>query len=227
MKRVLFATVGVLGMALAGTAGAADLPRRAEMPAKAPAYLAAPIYNWTGLYLGLNGGGGWGRSSWDSAFAPTGDFSTSGGVFGGTAGYNMQVGQAVFGIEGDIDGSNIRGTTTVNCFNGCQTRNTWLSTVRGRLGYAADRWMPYITGGVAFGDIKASVPGAPGASDSKAGWTAGGGVEFAIAGNWSAKAEYLYVNLGSFDCGANCGTPGPDNIKFNTNLIRGGVNYRF
>jgi outer membrane immunogenic protein len=215
-------------MALAGTAGAADLPRRAEMPAKAPAYLAAPIYNWTGLYLGLNGGGGWGRSSWDSTLAPTGDFNTSGGVIGGTAGYNWQMGQAVFGLEGDIDWSNIRGTaSTAACPPGCETRNTWLSTVRGRLGYAADRWMPYITGGVALGDIRANFPGAIGGSASKAGWTVGGGLEFALAGNWTAKAEYLYVNLGTFDCGANCGTAGPDNIKFNANIVRGGINYRF
>lgn len=227
MKRVLFASVAILAVAAAGAAGAADLPRRAEMPAKAPAYIAAPIYNWTGLYIGLNGGGGWGTTSWNSALAPTGNFSTSGGVFGGTLGYNTQVGQAVFGVEGDIDWSNIRGTSNVNCVAGCETRNTWLGTVRGRLGYAADRFMPYITGGVAFGDIKATVPGFAGGSATKAGWTLGGGAEFALASNWSVKAEYLYVDLGSFDCGANCGTPGPDNIKFNANIVRGGVNYKF
>jgi outer membrane immunogenic protein len=224
MKRILL--TGVAMAALIGSAAAADLPRRVEMPAKAPAYLAAPIYNWTGFYLGINGGGGWGRSSWDSAGAPTGSFSTAGAVIGGTAGYNWQMGQVVFGLEGDIDFSNIRGTTTVNCLPGCETRNTWLSTVRGRLGYAADRWMPYITAGAAFGDIRANFPGA-GARTTKTGWTAGGGVEFALAGNWTAKAEYLYVDLGSFDCGTACGTAPPDNVSFKTNIIRGGLNYRF
>ncbi len=226
MKRVLFASVGILVTALAGTAGAADLPRRTEMPAKAPAYLATPIYNWTGLYLGLNGGGGWGRSSFTGVPA-TGDFNVSGGLIGGTLGYNWQVAQAVFGLETDLDWSNIRGTTTTNCAPGCQTRNTWLGTTRGRLGYAMDRFLPYLTGGVAYGDIRASVPGFAGASTNKTGWTLGGGLEFALASNWTAKAEYLYVDLGKFDCGTACGTAAPDNVKFNANILRAGLNYRF
>jgi outer membrane immunogenic protein len=224
MKRVLL--TGVAIAALIGTATAADLPRRAEMPAKAPAYIAAPLYNWTGFYLGINGGGGWGRSSWDAATTSTGNFDLSGGLIGGTAGYNWQMGQVVFGLEGDIDWSNIRGTTTVTCPTGCETRNTWLATARGRLGYAADRFMPYITGGAAFGDIRANVAGG-GASTTKTGWTAGGGVEFAIAGNWTAKAEYLYVDLGRFDCGAACGAVPPENVSFKANIVRAGVNYRF
>jgi outer membrane immunogenic protein len=224
MKRVLL--TGVALAAQIGSAAAADLPRRVEMPAKAPAYIAAPIYNWTGFYLGINGGGGWGRSSWDAAAASTGSFDLSGGLIGGTAGYNWQMGQVVFGLEGDIDWSNIRGTTLVTCPAGCETRNTWLATVRGRLGYAADRFMPYITGGAAFGDIRANFPGA-GASANKTGWTAGGGVEFSLAGNWTAKAEYLYVDLGRFDCGTACGTAAPDNVSFKTSIVRGGLNYRF
>src|SRR5476651_2428867 len=106
MKRVLLASVGVLTLAaLVGPAGAADLPaRRYEPPpARAPAF--APVYNWTGFYIGVNGGGGWGRSRWDSADA----FNISGGLVGGTLGYNYQVGQLVWGVEGDIDWSNIKG----------------------------------------------------------------------------------------------------------------------
>ncbi len=229
MKRVLLASAGILITALVGTAGAADLPRRTQMPAKAPAYVAAPIYNWTGLYIGINGGGGWGRSSWDNATLPTGSFNTSGGLVGGTAGYNWQANQLVFGIETDLDWSNIRGTSFTNCPAGCETKNTWLGTTRARLGYAAGNGiLPYLTGGLAYGNIRASTPGFAGASTTKAGWTAGAGVEFALAGNWTAKAEYLYVDLGQFDCGTACGAVvPPDNVKFNANIVRAGLNYRF
>jgi outer membrane immunogenic protein len=227
MKRVLLASAGVLAMAWATTAGAADLPRRTEIPTKAPAYLAT-VYNWTGLYLGINGGGAWGRSGFESTAAPTGSFNVSGGLVGGTLGYNWQVNQAVFGLETDLDWTNIKGSSTVNCPTGCQTKNTWLGTTRARLGFAAGNgFLPYLTGGVAYGDIKASVPGFAGASSTKAGWTVGAGLEFAVAGNWTAKAEYLYVDLGKMDCGALCGTAAPDPVKFNANILRAGLNYRF
>jgi outer membrane immunogenic protein len=221
MKRVLFALVGLA--ALTGTAAAADLPPR---PAPAPYYKAAvvaPVYNWTGFYIGINGGGGFGRSTWDS----TGGFNTSGGLVGGTVGYNYQFGQGVVGLEGDIDWANIKGTTNSVCPLGCKTSDNWLSTVRGRLGYAADRFMPFITGGAAFGDIKATTPGFASADNTKAGWTVGAGLEFAIARNWTAKAEYLYVDLGKFNCGVSCGIVATNNVSFTTNLIRAGVNYRF
>ncbi len=228
MKRVFLASAGVLLSALVGTAGAADLPRRAAAPVKAPApAYVAPIYNWTGVYLGLNAGGAWGRSSWDNATSPTGGFNTSGALVGGTLGYNWQANQMVLGLETDLDWTNIRGTTFANCAFGCETKNTWLGTTRARLGYAAGRWMPYVTGGLAYGDIRASTPGFAGANTTKAGWTAGAGLEFALAGNWTAKAEYLYVDLGKFDCGTACGAPAPDNVKFNANIVRAGLNYRF
>ncbi len=220
MKRLFLALVSVA--ALTGTAVAADLAR----PAPAPYYKApvmAPAFSWTGFYVGLNGGGGFGRSAWDS----TGSFNTSGGVVGGTVGYNYQIGQAVVGIEGDVDWANIRGTTNNLCALGCKTSDSWLSTVRGRLGYAADRFMPYITGGAAFGDVKATTPGFAGASNDRAGWTLGAGLEFAVAQNWSLKAEYLYVDLGKFNCGLACGAAPTDNVSFTTNLVRAGVNYHF
>ncbi len=188
---------------------------------KAP--VVAPAFSWTGFYIGLNGGGGFGRSAWDS----TGSFNTSGGLVGGTIGYNYQIGQAVVGLEGDVDWANINGTTNNLCGLGCKTKDSWLSTVRGRLGYAADRFMPYITGGAAFGDVKASTPGFAGGSSDRAGWTLGAGLEFAVAQNWSLKAEYLYVDLGKFNCGGACGAAVTDNVSFTTNLVRAGVNYHF
>jgi outer membrane immunogenic protein len=224
MKRTVFGGIAAiaLGAALAGPAAAADLSNRYQPIAKAPAY-APPLYSWTGFYLGLNGGGGWGRSKWDRADTP----SLSGGVIGGTAGYNWQMGQVVLGAEGDLDWSGLKGTTNTACPAGCTTSNTWLGTVRGRLGYAFDRFLPYVTGGLAVGDIRAATPGFAGAAQTNAGWTLGGGVEFAIAGGFSAKAEYLHVDLGNFNCGLSCGVTATDNVSFSADLLRGGLNYRF
>ncbi len=220
MKRLCVALLGLAS--LAGSATAADLSRPVPYYPKAP--IVAPIYNWTGFYVGVNGGGAFGTSKWDS----TNSFNISGGLIGATAGYNYQAGQAVLGVEGDIDWADINGTTTTGCPLGCKTNDNWLSTVRGRLGYAADRFMPFVTGGAAFGDIRASTPGFPTASATNAGWTLGGGLEAAIVPHWTAKVEYLYVDLGKFNCGTNCGAGlTVDNVSFHTSLIRAGVNYRF
>jgi outer membrane immunogenic protein len=224
MRRFVLACAGVL--ALGGAAAAADLPI-APAPGpyyKAPAY--EPAYNWSGFYLGLNGGGGWGRSAWTT----TGSFDVSGGLIGATAGYNYQINQAVLGVEGDIDWADINGSvTTAGCpstTGTCTTGDNWLSTVRGRLGYAAGRFMPYVTGGLAVGDIKASGPGLAGTDTTNAGWTAGGGIEFAIAGHWTAKAEYLFVDLGHAACGPSCGAA-TQNVSWRSNVGRLGINYRF
>jgi len=219
MKSVVFACLGMLG--LAATANAADLPRRYD---PVPQRTFVPVHNWTGFYIGINGGGGWGDSKWDSV----GSFDVSGGMIGGTVGYNWQSAQWVFGLEGDLDWTNINGSSTAACVAGCKTSNNWLATVRGRVGYAFDRFLPYITGGLALGNIKASQPGFTGGDDTNAGWTVGGGLEFVIAGNWTAKAEYLYVDLGKFNCGLACGNGiNPDNVSFSSHLVRGGVNFRF
>jgi outer membrane immunogenic protein len=224
MRRMCVAGLIMLAAnALADAAAAADLGARYPQQA----YVKAPLYNppftWTGFYLGLNGGGGWGGSTWDR----TGSFDLSGGVIGGTVGFNWQTGPAVFGVEGDLDWSGVSGTTVTGCAAGCTTRNDWLGTLRGRAGYAFDRFLPYITGGLAFGDIQASTPGFAGASQTNLGWTIGAGLEAAIVGNWSAKAEYLHVDLGSFNCGLSCGLTNTDNVSFHEELLRGGVNYRF
>jgi outer membrane immunogenic protein len=220
MKRLILALVGVA--ALTGTAAAADLARPMPQPYyKAPA--AVPAYSWTGFYVGVNGGGGFGRSDWDSIGS---SFDVNGGLVGGTVGYNYQFGQVVAGIEGDIDWADINGSTTTACVAGCSTRDDWLATIRGRLGYAADRFMPFITGGAAFGDIKATSP-VGSATNTNTGWTIGGGIEFAVAPQWTIKAEYLYVDLGKFNCGIACGAAVTDNVSFTTNLVRAGLNYRF
>ena len=170
----------------------------------------------------MNGGGAFGTSTWDTA----GSINTSGGLVGGTIGYNYQINHFVIGAEGDIDWASISGsTTTIACPAGCKTGDSWLATARGRVGYAADRFLPFVTGGAAFGNIQATTAGLT-TSTTNAGWTIGAGLEFAITPNWSAKAEYLYVSLGKFNCGLNCGAT-TDNVSFNANLVRGGINYHF
>jgi outer membrane immunogenic protein len=223
MKRMVLAGFVMLTAgALAGSAAAADMGRPYQQPyVKAPIY--NPVFTWTGFYLGLNGGGGWGRSTWDR----TGSLDLSGGVIGGTAGFNWQTGQVVLGIEGDVDWSGVSGTIVTNCAAGCATQNDWLGTVRGRVGYSFDRFLPYITGGLAAGNIKATTPGFAGATQTNLGWTIGAGLEVAIVGNWSAKAEYLHIDLGNFNCGLACGLATTDNVSFQADLVRGGVNYKF
>ena len=219
MKRFLLASAGVLAMV--SLANAADLPR--PMYTKAPP-MVAPYYNWTGFYVGINGGGGWGNSAWDT----TGGFDTSGGLVGGTVGYNWQMGTWVLGVEGDIDWADIKGSTASGCVGGnCTTENTWLGTARGRVGYAFDRWMPYLTGGAAFGDVQASHPGFTGMTSTQLGWTVGAGIEFAVVNNVTAKVEYLHYDLGSFQCGMNCNGAVSDNVSFHADVVRGGLNIRF
>ncbi len=233
MKRMLIA--GALALAAAGAALAADLPPAAAPPAKAPAaYLPAPVFSWTGFYLGINGGFGFGQSSWTNVNdGPTGNFNTSGFLVGGTLGANYQIGSFVIGLEGDGDWNDANGTTfngACTAAGGCTTKSDWLATLRGRAGFAWDRVLFYGTGGAAFGGVQAAAGGLPFATGTQTGWTAGAGVEFAFAPNWTAKVEYLFVNLGNFTCPAtSCGgTLGvPDTVTFSENIVRAGVNYKF
>ena len=220
MKRfTLAACAGLLAAAMASPSLAADMPG----PYKAPAY-SAP-FNWTGFYAGINGGYAWGTSNWTNPAtgATTGDFNFTGAQVGGTIGYNLQMSQIVIGAEADIDASWIRGTDAAVC---CETKNTWLGTARVRLGYAFDRWLPFISGGAAFGDVRMTPVGFASATDTRFGWTAGGGLEYAFMGAWSAKVEYLYADLGRSSCGAGtCGVA--NDVTFKANIVRGGLNYHF
>lgn len=222
MKKILAVGLTLSAILTAHCANAADL-------SLAPLYKSPPAppqqsYDWSGLYFGANGGGGWGHSWWNSNAA---GINLSGAQAGGTAGYNFQLGKAVLGVEGDIDWSGLKGSSTsVGCPVGCSASDTWLSTVRGRVGYAFDRVMPYVTGGLAVGDIRAAVPGLAGGETTNPGWTVGAGLEVALPGNWSAKAEYLHVDLSGFNC-TGCGALQPDNVSLQENVFRAGVNYHF
>jgi outer membrane immunogenic protein len=223
MKRfILTASAGLLAAAMASPSFAADMPRPAY---KNPVYVAP--FSWTGFYVGINGGYGFGKSTWTNLAGTTGDFNVKGALAGGTVGYNMQTGVWVWGLEADWDYSWMKGTETTLCGGlGCTTRLTWLATGRGRIGYAWDRFLPYITGGAAFGNIKMTTPIDISETKTKLGWTLGAGVEYAFLGAWSAKLEYLYVDLGKTTCGAaTCGVD--TDVKFRANIVRAGVNYRF
>ena len=109
----------------------------------------------------------------------------------------------------------------------CESKTTWLATARARLGYAGfGNWLPYITGGAAFADVTATNSAASSASSTLTGWTAGVGVEYAMLAHWSLKVEYLYLDLGGFNCGAACGAA-TDNVNFTSSIARMGLNYRF
>jgi len=230
MKRILMA--GAFALAAAGQAIAADLPMPGPVPP--PAYIpVVPIYNWTGFYIGVNGGGAFGNSSWtDPNDAPTGNFTVDGFLVGGTVGANYQIGSFVLGVEGDGDWANINGTTfNTSCAGvGCQTKSNWLATARGRAGWAWDRVLFYGTGGAAFANVQAAAGALPFSSSTQAGWTAGAGIEYAFAPNWTAKVEYLFVDLANASCGAgNCGATGGVNttVSLTENIVRAGVNFKF
>jgi outer membrane immunogenic protein len=222
-------------VAAAGDARAADLPTPSLPPPLPPA-----VYNWTGFYLGINGGFGTGNSNWsDGVIGTTGSFPTSGFLVGGTAGVNYQISEYVFGIEGDGDWTNLRGNSGSTCGAisavvtppvSCQTQSQWLATVRGRVGYAFDRILLYGTAGAAFGNVQTGL-NPPSTFDSavEAGWAVGAGVEVAFAQNWTARAEYLFVDLPNVTCttAANCGGAAGSIVSFNENIIRAGVNYKF
>ncbi len=205
------------------SAQAADIPR----PIYKGVNPVVAYYNWTGFYVGINGGYAWGTSDWSAV--PAANNKPNGWLVGGTIGYNYQVGSIVWGIEGDWDWSNVK--DTVGCGPGvnCSTENNWLATFRGRVGYAFDRWLPYITGGGAMGNVRASISvPAFGFMDSATknlwGWTVGAGVEYAFLSNWSAKIEYLYVDLGTFNAAV---VPAVNNVSFKENIVRAGLNYKF
>ena len=235
MKRILLAAA--LALAAGGQALAADLPQPA--PPRAPATyvpVPVPVFSWTGIYVGVNGGYAFGDSSWTTpGLTPTGNFSTSGYLVGGTLGGNYQWGQFVLGIEGDWDWTNMSGSPGLSACSGpfstaCTTQSDWLATVRGRAGYAFDRILIYGTGGGAFGNVQAAYSTLPFSSSTQMGWTAGGGVEFAFTPNLTAKVEYLYVDLGNQSCAVgNCSLPGSSatTVTFTENIVRAGINYKF
>jgi outer membrane immunogenic protein len=233
MKKVIVAAAFLASTAASGAAPAAAAP------------------GWTGSYGGIEGGWGWGSSSQTDTGIPVftnsegpsngegptqdGHYGVRGGLVGATLGSNWQKGSWVYGVEGDFSWSDLRGSSNV-CGpltatpHPCGTNLDALGTFRGRLGYAAGangNWLLYATGGLAIGDIHGWDALTP-ASGSvwRAGWTVGAGIETVIAPNWTAKVEYLYVDLGNgqvFNV-----VPGiSESVGLTANIIRAGINYKF
>jgi outer membrane immunogenic protein len=240
MKRLLRHRLLCFGIAAASALTSAISAQAADMPAraKAPMYYKAPEaqpFDWSGFYAGINGGYAWGQSSWSDpvAGAGSGNFNTTGGLLGGQLGYNWQTGPVVLGIETDADWANISGSSAgvggVCATDGggvCQTKQSWLGTTRARVGYALDNWLPYITGGVAYGNIQSTQPTGT-STATNAGWTAGGGLEYGFTKNWSARIEYLHIDLGTATfMGAASGTS-TLTVPVTDDLVRAGINYHW
>jgi len=241
MKNVASAFVAIFAL-LTAPAFAADMAVKAPPPPAAP-----PVYDWSGFYLGLEGGGGFGSTTHTNELFPGGNSGGSanlrGGLVGGTYGYNWQFGHVVAGLEGDASWSGIRDTFPSGpgapgfCTVAipCYTNLEWFGTDRGRLGYAFDRVMIYATGGVAYGDVLATIKnGGPFGIDTethlRAGYAVGGGIEAMITPNWSAKLEYLYIDFGNHVgytlFGAAPATQ-PEDVYLNDNIVRAGIDYHF
>ena len=260
------AASALAAMAVASAASAADLAARPYT--KAP--IVAPVYDWTGFYIGGNVGYSWGRSSDTSTLtngAGTVLFTTGAGanmdgvIGGGQIGYNWQVQNWVWGLEADIQGSDQKGRRGYLCPTGVCTppfgviavfpgpavpvaldqKLEWFGTVRGRVGVlATPQVLFYATGGLAYGEVNTSAvigAGAFGfnAHDTRVGYTVGAGVEGAIGGNWTAKLEYLYMDLGRTSGAFLTTIPalGGGVLSYNyssritNNIVRVGLNYKF
>jgi outer membrane immunogenic protein len=219
-------------MFAAGAASAADLPR------KAPAMVApVPVFSWTGFYLGINGGYGWGSTRGDlldPLFGGPGQFDVDGWLAGGQIGFNYQFPGSgfVIGLEADYQWASLEGDISVLGIVAARAELERFGTVRGRLGWAWDRFMIYGTGGWAFGGrVEASVPFGLLVVHSRdmSGWTAGAGIEWAFAPNWSAKLEYLHIEFDRepFFTGAPIFCVVACDAGLDVDIIRVGVNWRF
>jgi outer membrane immunogenic protein len=207
MSRFVLRALALIAAGWAMSAQAADL----NYGSRAPYTVNQPLnaYSWAGPYLGANLGYAWG--SVDN------NLTKPSGVVGGLqAGYNWQSGPWVFGVEGDIQATGAEDT-----FAPWKFANPWFGTVRGRVGYALNNVLLYATGGLAFGELTATTFGMS-ESQTNAGWTAGVGAEMGFAPNWSAKVEYLFVDLAD----SNFVITGASN-GFRFGVVRAGVNYHF
>jgi outer membrane immunogenic protein len=221
MKQLLLA--GVAAISVASAASAADMQAR-PYKAPPPAAMISPAYNWSGFYLGAMGGWGGGGNG------------GSGGFGGGTVGYNWQFpgSQFVFGVEVDAAGASLKDSFTDDLGGGLlvtqDSKINSFGSVTGRAGFAMDALLLYAKGGFAWANNKTtiSVP-LLGASSSDShthtGYTLGGGLEYLFSPSWSAKAEYMYTNLGSENYNLSGDSLPSGTIDFHT--VKVGVNYHF
>ena len=210
MKKIALACV--LGMVLCGQSAADEM-------------FGGATRDWSGSYFGLQGGGAWGDVDFGSS-GTTFDTADLSGAFGGwTSGYNWQSGAWVWGIESDTSFADISGSA---CLGSCVAEVNWFSSVRGRLGYSTGMFLFYGTVGIAYGEIESGFVGiGPNTvlDDINVGLAVGGGVEMAFDENWSAKIEYLHIDLGD---NATPFMASPLDADFSDiNIVRVGVNRKF
>jgi len=195
------------------------------------------VATWTGSYVGVAGGGTWGSAvvrNGPTGIDQTPRFDLSGGIIGVTTGLNIQNGNLVLGYEGDTSVASKKGSAfefPPNAAFSNEVKESWLSTFRGRLGYAQDNWLFYATAGGALANLENSVSGPAGAISEKHwhwGFAAGGGVEVKITQDWSAKVEYLYVGLQDksyFNPAPNLAQSN-QSLRADDHIVRVGVNYK-
>lgn len=220
-------------------ASAADLPVRA--PAPAPVFVNAP-FSWNGLYVGLHAGYDWSRGDvvgirQGGAFrGDIGSVNGKGFAGGAQVGYNLQYGSLVYGIEGDFSFAGNRARTAgvlpVAGLSTASARREWFGSVRGRLGFAADRALFYVTGGVGFTNVKYNLTTGAGANfgssnSTRAGYVAGAGVEYAFTNNLTARLEGLYYDVRRRTVRTNVGLLATTQATQSHGLVRLGVNYKF
>ncbi|HEY5207893.1 MAG TPA: OmpA family protein [Stellaceae bacterium] len=185
--------------------------------------------DWSGPELGIQGGYGWGSSQGQVVPGfPAYSLSPDGGMGGGHAGYNFQFGPYVFGVEGDAEGGDIS-ATRAGLGGSIRTQMDFDASIRGKMGFSFERVLAYGTGGVAFGLVDTTYKNAGGAtvaapSEIRVGWTAGGGLAYALTPNWNAGVEYRYTDLGSQRVAVGIES---DRNRVTYNMIRLAATYRF
>jgi len=237
------AAFGISGLGISGAASAADLPARTyATPAKAPAYVAA-VYDWSGFYIGVNGGWGNASNNWTlqtggGAF-PVGSTSGNGGTVGGQIGYRWQSGPAVFGVEAQGNWSNLTGRNTslaaANAGIDNYSNLDAFGLFTGQIGYAWNNVLLYAKGGAAVTDTKYNdlVTGVgtvvATSDDTRWGGAVGAGLEFGFAPNWSAAIEYDHLFMGNRteNLVGPAGLFAQDTISQNVDLVTARVNYKF
>jgi outer membrane immunogenic protein len=230
MQKTLW--LGAALVLMAGAAQAADLPRK--MPVKAP---PAPVWSWTGFYVGGYYGTSASQSEATSALrGGTAEANDTGYSGGATVGYNWQFSPiGLLGIEGDIGylGTKRNITDANDLSTQVGVKSTWYSTLRGRLGYVTGPSVIYATGGAAWGRLEdtfggTALVGPTTLKKTESGWTAGVGIETKLSRSWTTKTEYLYVDLGSSSFGATT-VAGADTASIDSkfHVIKTGLNYKF
>jgi len=218
MRNILFSAVALA--ALTGYAMAGDLASTKE----------APIFSWTGLYVGANLGTGAGVERLDFGGGQYKSYDSDGTLGGFQVGGNYQINRFVLGLEADYDFAGIQGAHiyscgAISCIYGGAVNS--LGSGRGRLGYAFldNRALAYVTGGLAYGQVKGldRNPKDYGQSFDATGWAVGGGLEYAITDHWTVRGEYLYAELGPETWTKDLGTI----LHSTVNVFRVGVNYKF